>query len=99
VEQGSLANDTTEVTVTYDCGTPGTGIAYQGNEWIIYPNPASLFVFLKFRNPPLNEQVQIYNADGRAVKIVPVTCYRVSVNNPDRMAMPYFTFRFRKIFR
>lgn len=72
--------DTTEVTVTYDCGTLGTGIAYQGNEWIIYPNPASVFVFLKFRNPPLNEQVQIYNADGRAVKIVPVTKSPLYIN-------------------
>lgn len=64
--------DTTAVSVTYDCGTLGAGKGNEMNEWSLFPNPATETVILKFAGIPLEEQVLIYNVDGRLIKIVPV---------------------------
>lgn len=72
--------DTVSASVTYNCGTLGTGKGNEVNEWTLFPNPATEWVMLQFRNIRPDEQVLVYAVDGRLVKTVPVTATPLQIN-------------------
>lgn len=72
--------DTTAVTVTYDCGTLGTGNGIVRDEWSLFPNPATERVVLKFAKDPLDEQAFVYNVDGRLIKTIAITENPIYIN-------------------
>ncbi|HTN46313.1 MAG TPA: PKD domain-containing protein [Flavipsychrobacter sp.] len=62
--------DTTSYVVHYNCSPLGTTERPQELSWVLYPNPASQDITLQFKNPPLQEQIEIYSVYGHLIKQV-----------------------------
>jgi PKD repeat protein len=62
--------DTTYSVVTFNCGAVGMEDNIQDPFWNVFPNPASESITIEFANYPVKEQLEIYSAIGRTLKIV-----------------------------
>jgi hypothetical protein len=62
--------DTTSYAITYDCSLIGIDENETELSWMLFPNPASEIITVKFMKYPLEEYIQIYSAVGRLVKVV-----------------------------
>jgi len=73
--------DTTYSIIEFNCGVVGVEEIYPELFWTVFPNPASENITIKFTNPAIAEQVQIYNATGLLIKEIdalPVTTLNVA---------------------
>lgn len=65
--------DTAYAVLEYDCGVVDAIEGDPGLFWVIFPNPASSIITIKFANYIIKEQIQIYSATGQLTKVMEVS--------------------------
>lgn len=64
--------DTTSYLIEYDCGPQAPAPGETESFGTVFPNPASGTINIKFRNSITNDQVLVYDATGRLLKLIEV---------------------------
>jgi hypothetical protein len=82
--------DTTSSVIFYDCTTVGIEDNVAGLYWNIFPNPASEIITVKLTNDKINEEIQIYNAIGRLIKVTETSGATTEINIADLPNGLYF---------
>ncbi|MBL0095814.1 MAG: T9SS type A sorting domain-containing protein [Bacteroidetes bacterium] len=62
--------DTTSTLLEYNCGVTGIDGPEPEIGWTLFPNPATSTITVHFSKPLLKEQVHLYNALGRLIKVI-----------------------------